>query len=95
MEDAYEGALLKAVDSTRYTAVQKVTIENTVFQYETRAFKQFRYPDFSGKPIKAYIDGMDYFYSNHPDAMKVDISEVLQCIQNRPTKSCDVVAGAK
>jgi hypothetical protein len=49
-------------------------------------------PDFSEKPIAAYIDGMNYFYSNHPEASKLDFSYVFACIQNKPTRSCDDVA---
>jgi hypothetical protein len=49
-------------------------------------------PDFSGKPIKAYIDGMDYFYSNHPEASQLNFSFALKCIQNKPAMTCDDVA---
>lgn len=35
---------------------------------------------------------MDYFYSNHPEATKLNFSAVFQCIENQPTKTCDEVA---
>jgi hypothetical protein len=55
-------------------------------------FSKLRGPDFSGKPIRAYIDGVDYYYSNHPDAAGTEFGDVLKCIQNKPVLSCDDLA---
>jgi hypothetical protein len=50
------------------------------------------YPDFSGKTIKAYSDGVSKFYSNHPGSDSIDIGKVLQCLQDNPQISCDILA---
>jgi hypothetical protein len=49
-------------------------------------------PDFSGRPVGSYIEGVNAFYDSHPDKTTIDFAYVLQCVQNNPTKTCDKVA---
>ena len=49
-------------------------------------------PDFSGKAMEAYMQRVTAFYANHPDSASMNFAWILQCIQNKPTKSCETVA---
>jgi len=49
-------------------------------------------PDFSGKEMGSFIDGMTYFYSSHPDKGDLNFAHVLRCIANKPDETCDRVA---
>jgi hypothetical protein len=84
-------AMMAASDSLHWTTAQQLKVMDAI----TKARKTLtprHVPDFSSKPIKAYIDGMDYFYSNHPEASKLDFSWVFACIQNTLTETCDEAA---
>jgi len=84
---------IKAVNSASWlTMDQKIRLLRLLESANIKAVQEAQPPEFSGKPIKAYIDGMNYFYSNHPNATNIEFARVLQCIQNHPTKSCDAVA---
>lgn len=48
-------------------------------------------PMFS-KKLGFYIDGIDNFYETYPHAANVTFGEVLQCLSDKPWKSCADVA---
>jgi hypothetical protein len=63
-------AILKATyltDSQRSTLISRV--ENELHEAQ--------YPDFSGKPISVYIDGMTSFYAQHPQALGLNFGEIF------------------
>jgi hypothetical protein len=84
--------LFAVMDSLHWTSEQRTKYINALVNVRKKAKPVLLRPDFSGKPIKAYIDGMDYFYSNHPEASKLEFSWVFECIQNKPPETCDEVA---
>jgi hypothetical protein len=44
------------------------------------------------KTFASYVDGITYFYSRHPEAQELTISNMLTCVQDNPDMSCDAVA---
>lgn len=48
-------------------------------------------PHFS-KKFGFYIDGIDHFYASYPHATNVTFGEILQCLSDKPWKSCAEVA---
>jgi len=57
-----------------------------------RSAQRLIFPSFSEKTIRAYADGINYFYSSHPKNLSVGIGAVLSCIQDIPVRTCDEVA---
>jgi hypothetical protein len=49
-------------------------------------------PSFEGRPIAAYVDGMNAFYVKHPDLNDMDFAAVFACLQSKPSRTCDAVA---
>jgi hypothetical protein len=87
-------AVLKTQTRLHWTDAQTMKFSNAL-SIEQKAQGRSVWPDFSGKAIQAYIDGLDYFYSNHPNAVAVNIGDVLPCLQNNATITCDKIANAK
>lgn len=48
-------------------------------------------PTFS-KKLGSYVDGVDHFYQTFPHTANVTVGEVLQCLSDKPWKSCAEVA---
>lgn len=84
--------VLDAMNSLHWSTAQRAKFNDAWAIAIKRHSSVSALPDFSGKPIKAYIDGMDYFYSNHPEASRLNFSFALKCIQNKPAMTCDDVA---
>ncbi len=71
-----KGSALSAVDKLLWNASEK----------EKRSA-----PTFS-KRLGSYIDGIDHFYQTFPHTANVSVGEVLQCLSDKPWKSCADIA---
>lgn len=70
----------KAIDAKTWLAVDK-QLGNASEDMKHSA------PTFS-KKLGFYVDGLDHFYETHPHAVNVTVGEVLQCLSDKPWKSC-------
>lgn len=83
--------VVAAMDDLHWSVTQQTRFL-TMLNKEAKKRPPFVMPDFSGKPVGAYIDGETYFFSNHPEASKAEFSAVFRCIQNNPIETCDKLA---
>lgn len=75
---------VKSTNAKTWLAVDKQL--GSLHQAEAREV-----PSFS-KKLGLYIDGIDNFYEAYPHTEKVTVGEVLQCLSDKPWKTCAEVA---
>jgi hypothetical protein len=47
---------------------------------------------FTAKPISAYVNAMTQFYSEQPEALRMNFVYALECIEDKPDATCKGVA---
>lgn len=88
-DEKVQVAIIDEMNSKQGRESDKLRFMNEV---ATASEKQKSSPPKFTRPFKYYIDGIDDFYAKHPDANTVEVGAVMQCLSDKPWKTCDETA---
>jgi hypothetical protein len=76
------------VEASTLSDAQRMAVSSKI----EKALRDAHSYAFTAKPISAYVDAMTQFYSEHPEAQRMNFVYALECIEDKPDATCKAVA---